>query len=146
MEKIVFTTGYEGKTIDTFLNRLKKHSIQRIVDVREIPLSRKKGFSKNPLREKLAKYNIDYVHFKSLGSPTHLRKKVYLDKDFVYFFNRYEKYLEKCQIELETLYQAINEKVSCLLCFEDNPSNCHRSSVANRVSKLNGTSFQVQHI
>ena len=146
MEKIVFTTGYEGKTIDTFLNRLKKHNIQRIVDVREIPLSRKKGFSKNSLREKLAKCNIDYVHFKSLGSPTHLRKKVYHDKDFVYFFNRYEKYLEKCQIELETLYQAINEKVSCLLCFENNPLNCHRSSVANRVSKLNGTSFHVQHI
>ena len=143
---MVFTTGYEGKTIDDFLNHLKEHDIQRVVDVRDVPLSRKKGFSKNPLKQRLAEYNIDYVHFKSLGSPMHLRKKVYQDKDFVYFFNRYEKYLDECQIELEALYQAINERISCLLCFEHNPSNCHRSSVANRVSKLNGTPFQIQHI
>jgi len=113
----VFTTGYEGRDIDEFIQYLNEHNVQRIVDVREIPISRKKGFSKSKLREKLAESGIDYVHIKRLGSPKPLRRKLYADGDFEYFFDRFEKYLESCSDELEQLYEIVNEKLSCLLCF-----------------------------
>jgi len=142
----IFTTGYEGREIDSFITYLNDHSIQRIVDVREIPLSRKKGFSKSKLQQKLAEHDIDYVHIKALGSPSHLRKKVYQDKDFDYFFKKYEKHLGACREELKRLYEIINEKLSCLLCFEKDYSNCHRSAVAHRVSRINGTPLEIKHI
>jgi len=144
--KRVFTTGYEGKDIDEFLKHLLRHNIKRVVDVREIPLSRKKGFSKTILGQKLAERDIDYVHIRTLGSPRHLRKKVYKDKDFDYFFEKYENHLEKCKKELEELYELVTQELSCLLCFENNPSSCHRSSVANRVSRINGEDLQIEHI
>jgi len=145
-QKTVFTAGYEGKDIDSFLDSLSSHNIQVVVDVREIPLSRKKGFSKSILQQRLAEYDIDYIHIKALGSPSHLRKKVYQDKDFDYFFTNYEKYLESCQEELEELYEVINERVSCLLCFENDPYYCHRSAVADRVTRINGAPLQIKHI
>jgi len=141
-----YTIGYEGRKIEEFLGNLSEHNVQTIVDVREIPLSRKKGFSKNALQQKLAECGIEYIHIKALGSPSNLRKKVYKDKDYDYFFDNYEKHLENCQEELECLYKVIEEKVSCLLCFEGNPAYCHRSSVANKISRLNGTTFQIRHI
>ena len=114
----VYTTGYEGKDIDEFLQYLGSYNIRRVVDIREIPISRKKGFSKTILQQRLAENDIDYIHIKALGSPSHLRKKVYQDKDFEYFFEKYEEHLESCLAELERLYEVINEKLSCLLCFE----------------------------
>lgn len=142
----VYTAGYQGREIEEFLEYLNAHNIQRIVDVREIPLSRKKGFSKNLLRQRLAENDIDYIHIKALGSPTHLRKKVYRDKDFDYFFEKYEKYLEiRCK-ELEELHKSTNEKLSCLLCFEEDHTNCHRSIVADRISRITGTPLEIRHI
>jgi len=142
----VYTTGYEGRDIDEFLEYLENHNIQRVVDVREIPLSRKKGFSKTALNQRLSERDIDYVHLKALGSPSQLRKKLYQDKDFEYFFEKYEKHLDTCLDELEKLYEIINEKLSCLLCFERDYTNCHRSAVARRVSHINGTPLEVKHI
>ena len=50
----LYTFGYEGLTIEAFIERLKQARVQLIVDVHELPLSRKKGFSKNALRNALA--------------------------------------------------------------------------------------------
>lgn len=144
--RTVFTTGYEGSEIEEFLEYLNARSIQRVIDVREIPLSRKRGFSNTLLRQRLAENDIDYVHLKTLGSPTNLRKKVYQDKDFDYFFEKYEEHLKTCREELEELHKSINEKLSCLLCFEREHTNCHRSIVANRVSRINGTHLEIKHI
>lgn len=145
-KRTVFTSGYEGKNIDEFLSNLMDNNIQTLVDVREIPLSRKKGFSKYALQKRLGEQNIKYVHIRALGSPSSLRKKLYGDKDYEYFFDKYEKHLKECKKELKELYSLINEKISCLLCFEKNPSSCHRSIVADKVSRLNGTTLSVRHI
>ncbi|MBK6650144.1 MAG: DUF488 domain-containing protein [Betaproteobacteria bacterium] len=45
----LFTLGYEGLTIDAFIARLQAAQVKTVVDVRELPLSRKKGFSKTGL-------------------------------------------------------------------------------------------------
>ena len=70
----LYTIGYEGRDIDEFVSLLKDNRITRLIDVREIPFSRKKGFSKSRLNERLQNENIDYVHIKALGSPSEIRE------------------------------------------------------------------------
>jgi uncharacterized protein (DUF488 family) len=65
----LFTIGYEGATIDEFIAILFDWDIEHLIDVRDFPTSRKKGFSKNLLAESLNNYGIEYTHLKGLGDP-----------------------------------------------------------------------------
>ena len=59
----LFLTGYENETIEEFLKKLQSEGITTVIDVREIPLSRKYGFSKKQLIEQLDTLGIKYFHF-----------------------------------------------------------------------------------
>jgi len=63
--KNLFTVGYEGLTLEAFIQRLQSSSIQTLVDVRELPLSRKRGFSKRALAESLASHGIMHITAKT---------------------------------------------------------------------------------
>lgn len=63
----IFTIGYEGSTVGEFLAALRKAGIERVIDVRALPLSRRPGFSKTPLRNALAEAGVEYVHLKALA-------------------------------------------------------------------------------
>jgi len=65
----IFTIGYEATTMAEFLSALQQAGIERVIDVRAVPNSRRPGFSKNPLKNALAEVGIDYVHLKALGTP-----------------------------------------------------------------------------
>ena len=65
----IFTIGYEGVTQGEFLAALEGAGVARVIDVRALPLSRRPGFSKTPLKNALAEVGIDYVHLKALGTP-----------------------------------------------------------------------------
>jgi uncharacterized protein (DUF488 family) len=58
----VFTIGYEGLDIDTFVSMLAEYNIETVVDIRELPLSRKRGFSKTALTGVLNLSGLEYVH------------------------------------------------------------------------------------
>lgn len=133
--KTLYLTGYESETIKHFLNKLKKEKITTVLDVREKPLSRKNGFSKNILKKFLADYGISYFHFHDLGSPVELRYELKKDNDYLTFFNKYRKYLKSkpqlIKAALGTIYQ--NGR-SVLLCYEKNYELCHRSILASELS------------
>ena len=65
----IFTIGYEGATVAEFLDALRTAGVERVIDVRAVPNSRRPGFSKTPLRNALAEAGIDYVHLRPLGTP-----------------------------------------------------------------------------
>src|SRR3954451_21230653 len=65
----IFTIGYEGATMDEFIGALQRAGVERLIDVRALPLSRRPGFSKTALKGALEEAGIDYVHLKSLGTP-----------------------------------------------------------------------------
>ena len=65
----IFTIGYEATTMAEFLAALTEAGVERVIDVRALPLSRRPGFSKTPLRAALAEVGIDYVHLRALGTP-----------------------------------------------------------------------------
>ena len=65
----IFTIGYEATTMADFLAALKAAGVERVIDVRALPLSRRPGFSKSSLAASLREVEIDYVHLKALGTP-----------------------------------------------------------------------------
>ena len=130
----VFTIGYEGTDIERFILTLKAVGVEVLADVRAIALSRKKGFSKTALRNKLAEEGIQYVHFSALGDPKPGREAARAGK-YDLFRKIYGKHLEttEAQAALRELEIAVQEKSTCLLCFERDPNVCHRSIVTNEL-------------
>jgi len=75
----LYTIGYEGKAVQGFVEDLVRNGIEVLVDVRELPVSRKPGFSKSKLREQVASSGIDYLHLRSLGSPRRFKSVLYVE-------------------------------------------------------------------
>jgi uncharacterized protein (DUF488 family) len=132
----LYTAGYEGRQIDSFIADLRVHKIARVIDVREIPISRKPGFSKSSLRAKLMSANIDYVHIKPLGSPSPIRHKLRADSDHEAFIESFTAYLLTQDLFIREALEFAKTGRSCLFCFERQAENCHRSIVAQRISEL----------
>ncbi|WAH38574.1 DUF488 domain-containing protein [Alicyclobacillus dauci] len=132
----IYTIGYEGSNFDEWFQILIEHQITCVVDIREIPVSRKRGFSKTKLRDALECAGIKYVHYRSLGSPSDIRKQLHRDGDYITFFEKFDAYLDEQQDELEEIVGLAQSERICLLCFEQNHRRCHRHSVAQRLSSL----------
>lgn len=124
----LFTIGYEGATQDQFIAVLKEAGIERVIDVRAVPLSRKAGFSKNVLAAGLKDAGIDYVHLKALGTPPEgrdaARKGNRAGLERVYAG---QLELPEAMVQAEQMRELANEKPSVLLCFERDPGMCHRT-------------------
>jgi len=140
----MFTIGYEGLDVDAFMSLLAHYGIETVVDVREMPLSRKPGFSKKTLTSVLNMSGREYVHMADLGCPKPVRDRYRVDGDW-------KRYTEAFLIHLKAHVNAITElsklvaSSNCtLLCYEADYKHCHRSMVANAVHDYCGVS--VQHI
>lgn len=124
----LFTIGYEGATMDEFLLALKDAGVERIIDVRALPLSRRPGFSKTPLRSALAEAGIDYVHLKALGTPTEGRAAARAGRqgDLERIYSD-QLALPEAMVQAEQMKELAAEMPSALLCFERDPKHCHRT-------------------
>lgn len=135
MEDTLFTIGYEGRTLESFVRVLKDHSIDSLFDVRELPLSRKKGFSKHALCDFLARNGIQYFHLPRLGSPRSVRARLKETLDYAGFFRAMEQSLKAAQESIDQIARYACEHKSCLLCFEKSAQLCHRSLVARKIQE-----------
>lgn len=79
MHPSLFTLGYEGLTIEAFIARLQAAQVKTVVDVRKLPLSRKKGFSKTAFCAALSAHGIAYLHAPALGCPKPIRNQYKAD-------------------------------------------------------------------
>lgn len=124
----IFTIGYEATTMDEFIAALRKAGVERVIDVRAVPLSRRPGFSKNILAASLKATGIDYVLLKNLGTPK-LGRDAAKKGDVTTLRAVYEGqlHLPEAQAEAAMMRALAEEKPSALLCFERNPEHCHRT-------------------
>lgn len=124
----IFTIGYEGATQAEFIAALKGAGVERIIDVRAVPLSRRPGFSKNVLTNGLREAGIDYVNLKALGTPPEGREAARKGKHDV-LERVYAAQLETSEagLQAEQLKELAAEKPSALMCFERDPAGCHRT-------------------
>ena len=143
----VFTIGYEGLRQDSFIAHLKYWKIDVVADVRDRPLSRKKGFSLTPLKDLLKEHGIEYLSCKDLGAPKELREELYSTWNYQRFFKKYKKTILNGNHSIDHIYDMIldNRRVA-LLCFERNPDTCHRKVVAEKLKGINGNGMKIVHI
>lgn len=139
-----YTFGYEGLTIEAFIERLKQARVQLIVDVRELPLSRKKGFSKNAFRSALAAAGIAYEHRAALGCPRPVRDRYKLDGDWQAYTRGFQAHLATKKGEIADLTQTALAQTACLVCFEADFGFCHRTYVARAAHQAGAPA--VQHL
>lgn len=141
----IFTIGYEGATLHDFVATLQHWGIQRLLDVREIAQSRRRGFSKMALSTALADVGISYTHLRQLGDPKPGREAARRG-DVAAFKSIFEDHLElpKTKEALQTAADLCQSEATVLLCFERNPQLCHRTLVANRLTDL--CSLSVRHL
>lgn len=130
----VFTIGYEGATQPELVAALQAAGVERVIDVRAVPLSRKPGFSKNVLAAGLREAGIDYVHLKALGTPPAGREAA-RKGDLATFEKVYAAQLEtpEAGIEAAQMIALAEEMPSALLCFERDPAHCHRTPLREAV-------------
>ncbi len=140
----VFTIGYEGLDIDDFMALLSEHGIETVVDIRELPLSRKPGFSKKALASVLNLSGLEYVHIVELGCPRPVRDGYRADGDWKRYTAGFLKYLKTQKDAIAELADMVQSSNCALLCYEADFNFCHRSMVADAVSKQCGA--EVEHI
>lgn len=122
--------GYETfQDVGDFARHLRHAGAKRLIDVRELPISRRRGFAKSALSEALADEGIEYVHIRRLGNPKPLRD-LYKSGRVAEGRERYSQYLlERQRDELGALQALLKQKRSVLMCVEREQSVCHRDVI-----------------
>lgn len=143
-EKSLFTIGYEGISVEEYLNKLIQNNIKILVDVRKNPLSRKYGFSKQQLKFMVERLGIEYLHMPELGIETDKRKNLETLEDYNKLFEDYEKTLVSKDKELLEIKNLINSKKRvALTCFEKDVKMCHRTRIKNRLEETSQGVFKI---
>ncbi len=139
------TIGYEGSSLEDFIATLLAANITTLVDVREVPASRKKGFSKNALREVLEDVGMTYVHLVGLGDPKEGRDAAREGRsdDFLKIYTAHMK-TPVAQADLKEAAEITGAGGVCLMCYERDYKDCHRKLVADALSDILGAT--VRHL
>ncbi|MCD4665444.1 MAG: DUF488 domain-containing protein [Bacteroidales bacterium] len=135
----LFTIGYEGKSLETYINILIRNNIKVLCDVRKNPISRKYGFSKKTLQNACEAVNIKYFHLPELGIVSGKRKNLNTQEDYNLLFKEYEEnVIPEQKKSLSVIEDLVKEyKRVSLTCYEASPEQCHRTRVANKIHNLN---------
>lgn len=140
----MYTIGYEGQNLGSFIDQLQTTGVQLIADVREAPISRKPGFAKTALSAALKEAGIGYVHLRSLGCPKPIRDRYRQEGDWDRYTHDFLAHLRKQHASLDMLIESANQQQTALLCFEADFNRCHRTYVARAAAS--GSGAEVLHI
>jgi uncharacterized protein (DUF488 family) len=128
------TIGYQGCTIGSVVDALRKSGTKLLIDVRAVPQSRKPGFSKRQLAAALDEAGIAYVHLQGLGTPKPGRDAVRAGHpERMEAIFREHMTSDRAQAELVRATELARERPACLLCFERDHRTCHRRLVAEMI-------------
>lgn len=133
----IATIGYEGATVESFLEALRGDRTSLLVDVRALAMSRRPGFAKSRLAANLAGAGIEYLHLRGLGTPADGRAAARAGKHArMHEIFRAHLATPVAQADLDTLRSIVESgRRVCLLCFEADPRHCHRSLVIEALSR-----------
>ena len=145
---ILYTIGYEGISLEAYLNKLIKHDIKVLVDVRNNPLSQKFGFSKSQLIRYCEGLHIEYIHFGDVGIQAEYRQELKGQSDYDNLFNSYkQKTLPNTITTQEKILALLKDKKRiALTCFEANICQCHRKHLAEAITQLPKWNYELKHI
>lgn len=144
----LFTIGYEGLTVDAFLNRLIANNVLAVIDVRNNPQSMKYGFSKKTLGHYIESAGMKYIHIPELGIPSPLRKGLSTPASYRRLFEKYElQIIPKQALAVTRVKSLISEHSRvALVCFESNHLFCHRHKIVEFLRKDKSFRASVVHL
>jgi uncharacterized protein (DUF488 family) len=131
----VWTIGYEGRTPDRLVADLRAAGVRLVIDVRELPISRKRGFSKSALKASLEAAGIGYVGERRLGAPREARHRLREGGPWAPFANAYLAHLDGQPEALAEAEAAARRTPTALLCYERDGLACHRGLLAARLAQ-----------
>lgn len=128
----IYSLGYEGLSIDAFLDVILRAGMQTVIDSRSNPISRKYGFSKSALADRCSDVEVKYYHFSEIGIPSKIRRQI---QDRPILWDLYtQEILLKNSRALESIARICMNVPSVLICFEKKPEDCHRHMAARELS------------
>lgn len=143
----VGSIGYERhRNPAEFAALLRRAQVERVIDVRELPISRRRGYAKTALSKSLAEEGIEYVHMRGLGNPKQFRD-LYKSGRVSDGRTAYERHLLVERIdELRQLAPMLKDRRSALLCVEHDPTVCHRSVIIDALRYELGLKLDVGEV
>ena len=128
----LFTLGYEGKSIDSYLNQLICNNVKLLYDVRRKPLSMKYGFCKNQLKKYCSSLGILYEHSPELGIDAEKRQSLRTLANYKMIFDEYRQDLAAKKRNLYNILALLQQHHRiALTCFEKTPEECHRHCISD---------------
>lgn len=145
---ILFTIGYEGISLEEYLNRLLKNDVKVLVDVRNNPLSMKFGFSKSLLTRYCESLDIQYKHIPEVGIQSAQRQILNTQADYDKLFADYRisNLTKTIASQVQILNLLKEHKRIALTCFEADICQCHRKHLAEAIEQLPDFNYEVKHI
>ena len=143
---MIFTIGHSTLPIEKFLEMLRAHGVQQVVDVRTIPKSRRNPqFGQDQLPVSLEQHGIRYVHLPGLGGLRHARKDSINTGWKNASFRGYADYMQTAAFRdnLAKLLELGAALPSAIMCAEAVPWRCHRSLIADALA---ARGIAVEHI
>lgn len=139
----VFTIGYERTTFEDFARTLVEAGVSVVIDVRARPHSRRREFAYKHLGPGLAEYGIRYESWPALGTPAAGREAAKRG-DMETFARVFETQLAATEARdaLVALGELAEQEVPCLLCYERDPAQCHRTLVGARLQEQAGVEIR----
>jgi uncharacterized protein (DUF488 family) len=144
----LFTIGYEGISLEEYINVLIKNDVKVLCDVRKNSFSMKYGFSKSQLNTACAGVGIQFIHFPEVGIVSEKRKSLATQDDYDILFDEYNKtVIPKTTETQDEIAQLVRRhKRVAITCFEADKCQCHRSHLAHAISKKQTNNFQTIHL
>jgi hypothetical protein len=147
-DTLLYTIGYEGISLETYLNKLILNNIKVLVDVRNNPQSMKYGFSRIQLIKYCEGLGIKYIHFPELGISSNQRQSLKNQNDYDELFSFYKlnNLVETKSYQIAIVNLLDKHKRIALTCFEKNICQCHRKHLAESLEVLYDYQHKVMHI
>lgn len=142
------TIGYEGHSLESYLNLLLRSGVTVLCDVRRNPISRKYGFAKSTLSNASAGVGIRYEHLPELGIASEFRQDLQNQDDYDALFAEYEReWLPKQAGALQAIqsWMSEGERVA-LTCYERLPHQCHRHCVSEAIEAMSQNEVSAKHL
>ncbi|WP_396156507.1 DUF488 family protein [Flavobacterium sp.] len=147
-EITLFTIGYQGISLETYLNKLIKNNIKVLCDVRKNALSMKYGFSKSQLKNACNGVGIEYIHIPEVGIDSEQRQELKTQADYDVLFEEYKNLNLKKSIDSQTEILKLlkmNRRIA-LTCFEADICQCHRKHLSEAITNLKGFKYTLEHL
>ena len=143
MENTIYTIGYTAFPLDEMLSRLRYLSIDCLVDVRSVPMSKHAPeFNRECLERTLRTQEIRYRNYPEFGARqpnrAYYTSEGWLDFDVYGHSESFQMTMRKIVDGLNAGYRFV------LMCAEKDPISCHRAILIAR--QFSEAGYKVMHI